>query len=186
MGGAPDGFRRARGGRRRSAPPPEQTAEVSIPFLVAAQGGSVDMQVNGKVIGVKIPPGAEEGQTLRLRGQAPGGGDLLIKLKVEPHKYFQRDGKNILLEVPISISEAILGTKVDVPTIDGSHLTVKIPAGTSSGARLRLREKGIQGGDQYIEIKIASTPPKDDRSREIVEEFARLNPQNPREGLGWD
>jgi DnaJ-class molecular chaperone len=87
--------------------------------------------------------------------------------------------------VPLSLAEAVLGAKVDVPTLTGERLTVKVPPGTSSGARLRLRGKGIAGGDQYIEIKIAVPAPKDDRSRELIEEFAKLNPQEPRAGLDW-
>ena len=87
--------------------------------------------------------------------------------------------------MPLSLPEAVLGTKVDVPTLDGTMLAVKVPPGTSSGSRLRLRGKGIKGGDQYIEIKIVAPAPKDERSRELIEEFARLNPQNPRAGLPW-
>ncbi|MCI0640012.1 MAG: J domain-containing protein, partial [Gemmataceae bacterium] len=75
--------------------------------------------------------------------------------------------------------------KVDVPTLDGAKLSVKVPPGTSSGARLRLRGKGIQGGDQYIEIKVAVPSVKDERSKELIEEFAKLNPQPPRSGLPW-
>jgi curved DNA-binding protein len=183
-----DPFRRARaGGRRRAPEPPEEvTAEVTVPFLTAATGGSFDVRVDSKELTVKVPPATEDGNTLRLRGQAPGGGDLLLKLKIAPHPYFRREGNNILLEVPISVSEAILGTKVDVPTIDGAKLTVKVPPGTSSGARLRLRGKGVAGGDQYIELKIVATAPKDDRSRELIEEYSRLNDQNPRAGLEWN
>jgi DnaJ-class molecular chaperone len=106
-------------------------------------------------------------------------------VRVQPHPFFRREGKNLILEAPLSFSEAVLGTKLDVPTLDGTRLTVKVPPGTSSHARLRLRGKGIQGGDQYIEIKIVVPAPKDDRSRELIEEFARLNPQNPRAGLPW-
>jgi DnaJ-class molecular chaperone len=134
---------------------------------------------------VKIPAGIDEGQTMRLGGQAPGGGDLLLKVHIRPHAYFRREGNDILLEVPLSLPEAVLGTKVDVPTLDGTRLTVKIPPGTSSGARLRLRGHGIKGGDQYIEVKILVPAAKDERSRELIEEFARLNPQNPRAGLPW-
>jgi DnaJ-class molecular chaperone len=72
-----------------------------------------------------------------------------------------------------------------VPTLDGTRLTVKVPPGTSSGARLRLRGKGIAGGDQYIETKIVVPPAKDARSRELIEELAKLNPQDPRAGLPW-
>lgn len=178
-GGATTGARR----RRRAEAPSEAQAEVQVPFTVAALGGPLNLSVDGKEISVKVPAGLEDGQSLRLQGQAPGGGDLLLKMRVQPHSYFRREGKNIVLETPLSVSEAILGGKVDVPTLDGSRLSVKIPAGTSSGARLRLRGKGINGGDQFIEIKIAAPAPHDDESKRLIEEFARLNPQNPRAGL---
>ncbi len=132
---------------------------------------------------MKIPAGVEDGQALRLQGQAPGGGALRLKLRIQPHPFFRREGKNIVLDVPLSLSEAVLGTTVDVPTLDGTRLTVKVPPGTSSGTRLRLRGRGIAGGDQYIEIKILVPAATDDRSRQLIEEFARLNPQNPRAGL---
>ncbi len=184
MGGDPFGGARA-SRRRRPQRPQETTANVTIPFETAANGGPVDLQVDNREITVKIPPGAEEGQTMRLRGQAPGGGDLLLKLNIEPHRYYQREGNDIILEVPISAAEAILGTKVEVPTLDGSRLNVKVPAGTSSGSRLRLRGKGVKGGDQYIEIKVVAKAPSDERSRELIEEYAKLNENDPRKGLPW-
>ncbi|HZT79461.1 MAG TPA: J domain-containing protein [Gemmataceae bacterium] len=172
--------------RRRAAPEPREVeAEVNIPFLTAANGGTVTLRIDGRELDVKVPAGVEDGKKLRLRGQAPGGGDLLVKLNVQPHPYFRREGKDVVLEVPLSLAEAVLGAKVDVPTLDGTKLTVKVPPGASSGTRLRLRGKGIAGGDQYIEVKVAVPAPKDDRSRELIEEFARLNPQAPRAGLGW-
>lgn len=175
------------GGRgRRARPQPEEVeSEVSVPFLTAAQGGTVSLRVDGRAIDVKVPVGIAEGQSLRLQGQAPGGGDLRLKIHIDPHPFFQREGNNVLLEVPLSLGEAALGTKVEVPTLGGDRLTVKIPPGTSSGARVRLKGQGIKGGDQFLEIKIVAPPAKDDRSRELIEEFARLNPQNPRAGLPW-
>jgi DnaJ-class molecular chaperone len=158
---------------------------VTIPFVTAALGGSVTLQVDGRELSVKIPAGVSDGQSLRLQGQGPGGGNLRLKLRIQAHPYFRREGNNIILEVPVSVAEAILGAKVDVPTLDGSRLTVKVPPGTSSGARLRLKGKGIAGGDQYIEIKVVVPSTIDDKSRQLIEEFARLNPQNPRSGLGW-
>ena len=185
-GGGGGGFgRRGRGGRAR-AEAPAATSEVSIPFVTAAMGGTVSLRVDGHEIDVRIPPGVEEGKTLRLQGQGPGGGDLLLKLRIQPHPYFKRDGNDLILEVPLSLPEAVLGTKVDVPTLDGTKLTVKVPPGTSSGTRLRLRGKGIKGGDQYIEIKVVVPAPRDERSRELLEEFGRLNPQQPRSGPPWD
>jgi curved DNA-binding protein len=177
-----------RHGRRAGRPqaaPGEVEAEVSIPFLTAARGGTVSLSVDGRQIDVKVPAGVQEGKKLRLAGQGPGGGDLLVRLHVEPHPYFRREGNDVILEVPISVAEAVLGGKVDVPTVDGPVLTVKVPPGTSSGGRLRLRGKGIAGGDQFLEFKVVVPKAADARSRELIEEFARLNPQSPRAGLGW-
>jgi DnaJ-class molecular chaperone len=177
--------RRARGRGRAARPAESVEAEVAIPFLKAALGGTVSLSVDGRAIDLRVPAGVEEGKKLRLAGQGPGGGDLLVRVKIEPHPYFRREDHNVLLDVPVSVSEAILGAKVDVPTLDGTHLTVTVPAGTSSGARLRLRGKGIAGGDQLIEIKIVVPKAHDKRSRELIEEFARLNPQEARASLPW-
>lgn len=172
-----------RGRRPRQAPREEVVYEVTIPFLTAALGGSIDLRINNKEGSVKVPAGVKEGQTLRV--PAPGGGTVLLKLHVEAHPYFRREGNNLFMEVPLSLAEAVLGTKVEVPTLDGTRLSVKVPAGTSSGTRLRLRGRGVSGGDQYIEIKVVVPAPTDERSRELIEEFARLNPQDPRADLPW-
>jgi DnaJ-class molecular chaperone len=184
-GGGEEGPFTRRKGRSRRATPQDAEAEATIPFLTAALGGKVNLAIDGHQVEVKVPAGIEEGKRLRLGGQGPGGGDLFIKVRIEPHPYFRREGNNVLLEAPLSLSEAVLGTRIDVPTLDGSHLTVKVPPGTSSQARLRLRGKGIAGGDQLIEIKIVVPKVEDARSRELIEEFARLHPQNPRANLGW-
>jgi DnaJ-class molecular chaperone len=179
--------RRGRGrGRARQAKPPEAEAEISIPFMTAALGGKVPLRVNDQEIELKVPAGVEDGKKLRLSGQGPGGGDLIVRLKVDPHPYFRREGNNVVLEVPLSVSEAVLGTTVEVPTLDGSRLMVKVPPGAASGSRLRLRGKGINGGDELIEVKVVAPKPADERSRELIEEFARLNPQSPRAGLPWN
>jgi len=191
MGGFGDVLGRAnRGGggrsRRPRAPEPEVESEhaVTVPFLTAAQGGSIDLSINGQHGSVRIPAGVVDGQVLRI--PAPGGGRVHLKLRVEPHPYFRREGKDIILELPLTLAEAVLGTRVDVPTLAGERLTVKVPPGASSGSRLRLRGKGIDGGDQFIEIKVLVPAPKDERSRELIEEFARLNPQEPRSGPPWN
>ncbi|HEY1860623.1 MAG TPA: J domain-containing protein [Gemmataceae bacterium] len=181
--GAPRG-----GGRRsRRAPPPEEVeSEVTIPFQTAVLGGTVALQVDGRAIDVKVPTGIAEGQVLRLQGQAPNGGNLRLKVHIAPHPYFRRDGNDLILEVPLSLSEAVLGTKVDVPTLDGGKLSVRVPPGASSGTRLRLRGKGVKGGDQYMEIKVVVPAVKDEESRRLIEEFAKLHPQNPRAGAPWN
>jgi curved DNA-binding protein len=188
IGGFGDGSgRRGRGSRRRpaTAPPQEQVPEVEIPLPTAAAGGTVSLSVDGQHIDLKIPPGVATGQTMRLTGQGPGGADLYIKIRVAEHPYFRREGNDVILQVPLTVAEAALGTTVDVPTLDGARLGVKVPPGTSSGARLRLRGKGIKGGDQYIEIKIVVPAAKDERSRELLQEFDRLHPMNPRNGPPW-
>lgn len=189
-GGLGDIFgRAARGtGRGRSTRPPRQEPEeyetdVTIPFLTAALGGTVSLRVNDRELDVKVPAGVEEGKSLRLSGQGPGGGDLRLKLRIAPHSYFRRDGKDILLSVPLTVTEAALGTQVEVPTLDGTRLTVKVPPGTSSGNRLRLRGKGIEGGDQYIEIQIVVPAVKGDKAKELLEELAKLHRLDPRAGL---
>lgn len=169
----------------RQAPPQDAESEITLPFLTAANGGTVGIQVNGRQLDVKVPPGVEDGKTLRLHGQAPGGGDLLLKLHVEPHPYFRREGSSIILEVPVTVAEAALGSKVEVPTLDGSRLAVKVPPGTSSGARLRLRGKGIAGGDQFIEIKVVVPAAKEGKLKELFEEIGRLNPDSPRADQPW-
>jgi curved DNA-binding protein len=191
-GGFSDVFRRStssqRGAKGRRPPPAPEAVEheVTVDFLTAALGGKISLQVDDRQIDLKIPAGMEEGKVMRLRGQGPGGADIHLKIHIEPHPYFRREGKDISVEVPLSLPEAVLGTKVEVPTLDGTKLAVKIPPGASSGTRLRLRGKGISGGDQFIEIKVTVPAPKDEKSRDLIEQFAKLNPQNPRAGLSWE
>ena len=188
MGGGAESDPEEMTGRRprgRRGPPPPSEADVSIPFLVAANGGKVSLGVDGSEVELKVPAGIEEGKRLRLAGKGRGGGDLLVRILIEPHPWFKRDGSNVVLEAPLSLPEAALGTRLDVPTLDGGQVTVKIPPGTSSGARLRLRGKGIAGGDLFIEVRIAVPRVEEGRGRELVEELARLHPQAPRAALGW-
>ncbi len=192
-GGMPEGFevffgngpRQTRSRSRRARAAEAVEAEVEVPFLTAALGGTVTFSNGENFIELTVPPGAEDGKRMRLQGQAPGGADLIARLRIQPHPYFKREGNDIVLEVPLSITEAALGTKVDVPTIRGEKLSVTIKPGTSSGARRRLPGFGIAGGDQYIEIKIVTPTKLDSRSRELLQELARLNPQDPRAGLSW-
>ncbi len=192
MGGIGDLFSGAsRGGRRngrgRRAPTPEPSVhDLRVPFETAALGGTMSLSINDRAVDVKIPPGVEEGQTLRLQGQGPGGSDLHLKMRIEPHAFFKREGNDVVVVAPVTIAEAVLGAKIDVPTLTGSKLTVKVPAGASSGARLRLRGKGIKGGDEYVELKIVTPPNIDDKSRKLIEEFAQANPHHPRVGSPWE
>ena len=149
-----------------------------------------------ETIKVRIPPGAEDGSRMRVPGKGEAGargvppGDLFVVLKVTPHRYFRREGKDILLDLPLSIGEAALGTQITVPTIDGP-VKLTVPPSSSSGQRLRLKERGVQAppggkrGDQIVVLQIVSPRHIDAASRKMIEEFDRLNPTDPRSGSGW-
>ena len=137
--------------------------------LDAAKGAEKGVIINGKNINVKIPAGTEDGQTLRLKGLGYEGfngganGDVLITVNVDRHPYFSSEGLNILLDLPITVKEAILGAKITVPTISGK-VVVNIPPYASSGEKLRLKGKGIKSrngqGDQFITLRIVAPKAK--------------------------
>ena len=174
--------------RRQQRPQPQQDVQtdVTVPFETAAQGGSLSISVGGRTIDVKVPAGIEDGKKLRVPASATGSSDVYLKVSIAPHPYFKRDGNTVMLEVPISISEALLGGKVDVPTVAGDSLTVKVPPGTSSGSKLRLRGKGIKDGDQFLVFKIVTPTGLDDESKEWIEQFAERNPQDVRRNVPWN
>jgi molecular chaperone DnaJ len=144
---------------------------------------------------VRIKAGTRDGQRIRIAGKGNAGarggvpGDLYVIIRTGEHPVFQRDGDDIRLTVPVTTTEAALGAKVEVPTIDG-RTVLKIPPGTQSGQKLRLREKGVPSatkegtrGDEIVEIKLTVPMPRDERSKEILRELAKLNPEDPREEL---
>jgi molecular chaperone DnaJ len=144
---------------------------------------------------VRIKAGTRDGQRIRLQGRGNAGfhggaaGDLFVIIRAGEHPIFKRDGDNIYLTVPVTATEAALGAKVEVPTIDG-RAELKIPPGTQSGQKLRLREKGVPSatkdgarGDEIVEIKITVPMPRDEKTKELLRELAKLNPEDPREEL---
>lgn len=185
------GFGKARGAQRgrsqaRRSPLKGQdvTYKLSVSFLDAARGTTrkVTLQT-GKTLNVKIPEGVKDGQQIRLAGQGPTGvtggrpGDALIKITVKPHSFFRREGNDVLLELPIGVDEAVLGAKIQVPTISGA-VAMKVPKGTSSGKRLRLKGKGLKHGkkhgDQIVILKIM-LPEKPDSELEKAMKKWRKN-----------
>jgi len=146
---------------------------------------------HNETVEIRIPPGARDGSRLRVPGKGNAGtmgappGDLYITTKVEPHPFFRRDGENIEITVPVAIWEAALGAKIEVPTIDG-RAALKIPQGTVNGQKFRLREKGVlnsrtgQRGDQIVEVSLAAPDPRDERTRELLRELSKLQPEDPR------
>lgn len=177
--------RSRRGGRRTRQVRPVEL-EADIPFETAVRGGTLSVPAGDGTIEVSIPAGIDEGQVLRVRGQGPGGGDILVTIHVQPHDYYRREGRDLILALPLTITEAALGTKVEVPTLSGSRGSIKVPAGTSTGKRIRVKGQGIAGGDLYLEVTVVAPANLDAKSRELLEEFARRNPQNPRTGGVWD
>ena len=188
----------SRKGKRTAARGEDVRATVGVPFETAVSGGAIDVRIDrgGKVetLTVKVPPGVSSGQVVRLAGQgspSPRGGaagDLFLTIDIEPHAYFRREGSNLLLDVPITPSEAVLGTKVEVPTLTEGQMVVKIPPGTSSGAKLRLRGKGIvdsqthQTGDQFVVVKIVVPKEISEADKSLYKQLAERE-TSPRDGL---
>ncbi|MCR4411403.1 MAG: HSP40/DnaJ peptide-binding protein, partial [Thermoguttaceae bacterium] len=145
-------------------------------------------------IAVKIPPGIEDGKRIRLRGQGErtaGGaaGDLLLTVRVEPHPFFQRKGNNLIVRVPVTLAEAALGGRVDVPTPKGV-VSLHVPPGTSSGQKLRVKGHGVAvkdgpPGDLLAEIQIVLPKQLDDAAREAIRQIDARHPFDPRANLRW-
>lgn len=176
----------AGGRRRRAAPEPEpQEAEISVPLETALAGGTMQFNIAGSTVSVRIPAGIADGKALRLAGQAPGGGDLLLRVRLLPHDHYSVEDGTLHITVPVSLAEAVLGGPVVVPLPDRSQVTVKIPPGTSSGAKLRLKGKGIAGGDCYVRLKVMVPPQTSDAAKRLIEQFAREQPHDPRSDPFW-
>jgi len=202
-GGMGDVFDQLRGrtGRRTPRSVRQRGADIEhtikLGFTEAISGSTRDVsatvqQADGQQrherISIKIPPGVDNGSKIRVRGKGQPGigghdGDLIIKIEVEEHPYFQRDGNDIYLEVPVTFAEAALGAKIEVPTLS-DRTTVKIPPHSSSGRKLRLRGKGVKShksgkaGDMFLTLKVAPPKKLDEESKQLLQEFARKNPQD--------
>jgi len=144
---------------------------------------------------VRIKAGTRDGQRIRIAGKGNAGlrgggvGDLYVIIRLGEHPLFRRDGDDIHIAVPVTVVEAALGSKIEVPTIDGRSV-LKIPPGTQSGQKLRLREKGVPSatkdgvrGDEIVEVKITVPMPRDEKTKELLRELGKLNPEDPREEL---
>jgi molecular chaperone DnaJ len=198
MESCPDcgGSGRRRGGSllRTAQPCPRCRGGGKISREACAVCGGRGATYGTERIAVKIPPGVDNGSRIRLQGMGDQGrnggpgGDLYIITRVRPHPVLERKGDNLYVEVPISITEAALGAKIEVATVEGTT-TMRIPPETSSGQVFRLRGKGVPHlkdggvGDQFATVKIVAPRNLDSRSQELLREFARLNPADPRGGL---
>lgn len=171
-----------RGGRRQSRNPfegyqqqkPTQQFEMEVDFITAARGGEIEAELSGKRKRIQIPKGIESGQKIRVAGES-GQPDSIIMLRIRPHPVFSREHDDIVSEISLDIAEATLGATKTVETIDGVS-EVKVPAGTPSGSKLRLKGKGLYNrdgsrGDHMVRIKIV--PPKNlsDKARDLIEKL---------------
>ena len=188
FGGGPAGFQ----------PGPSKgqdtSARTKISFRDAALGTEIRLTVDGKAVTARIPAGVHDGQKIRLRGKGrpgPGGGpagDLLLTLDVEEHPVWSADGANLKITVPVSFDEAVLGTTLSVPLLDGGTVSVKIPAGTPSGRTLRVRGKGLvtkkTTGDLHVTVEVAVPTHVEGAARKAVEDLRdALADEDPRAGL---
>jgi DnaJ-class molecular chaperone len=189
-----------RSGRRgRSGPAAGQDAEHTVPLTFDQAVHGTTLQLNfpdtGGTVNVRIPPGIADGQRIRVRGKGLPGvnggppGDLYIIPNIQPHPYFRRVGSDIYLDLPLRITEAALGSRVEIPTLEGNTV-LTVPPGTPSGAKLRLKGRGVkpQGkppGDQYAVVRIVPPKSPTDEQKRILETLQQSEEPNPREGLGW-
>ena len=160
--------------------PPEMQAELAIEFRDAILGSTMNLQVNGDSMKVKIPEGIGDGQKIRVKR---GGTPIQITVRVRPHPFFERRGDDIYIELPITVGEAIRGAEVEVPTIHGQS-RIRVPAGTQSGRTMRLSGKGVKrkngAGDQYCRIHVFVPPAA---PAEAVEAIEAAYAENPRANL---
>ncbi len=184
----------AGGAQGFSAPGPDLRYSLQVGFLDAALGAKTRITLpEGGNLEVQIPAGLSDGQTLRLRGRgAPGfgggpAGDALITVSVRPHPVFARQGDDITVTVPIRIDEAVLGAKIDAPTIDGP-VSLTIPKGANSGRILRLRGRGVKRsgakpGDQLVELRVMAPTHPDQALTEFLQGWAKTQTEDPRHDL---
>jgi DnaJ-class molecular chaperone len=182
--GTGEGFR-ARGGDRHFT--------LTVDFVTAATGGTQRLSLAPEQwLDVTIPAGIDDRQVLRLRGKGGPGfgggpaGDALIEVHVAPHLLFRRDGDNVLVELPVSLAEAVLGARVMVPTVTGP-VTMAVPKGSDTGSQLRLRGKGIQRrrapGDQIVTLKVVIGASSDSDLAAFLEKWAAQHSFDPRQGM---
>ncbi len=169
---------------------------LEVDFLEAANGAKKRVTLaEGKTLDVTVPPGTEDGRTLRLKGQGQPGlgggpaGDAFIEIRVRPHPFFRREGRDIHVELPVSLGEAVLGGTVNLPTVDGK-VSLKIPPGSNSGTVLRLRGKGVaspatrQRGDQLVTLRVVLPDQPDAELKEFIERWSQAHPYDPRAKAG--
>jgi molecular chaperone DnaJ len=191
FGGGGGGFGGGFGGPQRGG---DLSTKTTLAFIDSIHGTSIKLNINGKDVTVNIPAGVSDGQKIKLRGKgqaSPNGGpagDLIIDVNVKPHPVFSRDGNNIRVTVPVTFHEAVAGATIQVPTLGGEPVKLKVSPGTPNGRVLRVKGRGVQGakavGDLLATVEIAVPAHISDKAMKALAEFEALLPaQDPREDL---
>ena len=160
-------------------------AQVTLPFRAAVQGTTADLEVNGRTITARIPAGINDGKKIRLRGKGRPGvaggpaGDLVVTVHVTPHPVWTLDGLDLRMTVPVTFAEAALGTTLEVPTLDGATVRLKVPAGTPSGRALRVKGRGVQtakaNGDLLVTVQVVVPQKLSRKAKQALETFVAEN-----------
>ncbi len=185
-------------GFRRSERGDDVAYTLTVDFLEAAKGAKKRVAIgDGRTLDIAVPAGIGEGQTLRLRGKGRSGrhggaaGDAMVEIRIRPHPLFERRDRDIHIELPITLGEAVLGGRIDVPTIDGP-VTMTVPKGSNAGTTLRLKERGIAGpkgsarGNQYVRLSVTLPPMPDPELEAFLERWSLAHPYDPRKDLTKD
>src|SRR5690625_901573 len=189
FGGGSGGF-----ASRRAQRGADVAATATLPFRSAVEGATVQLTTNGRSMNVKIPAGVSDGQKIRLRGKGQPGrgggepGDMIVTVHVEPHPVFSLEGRNLRVTVPVTFAEAALGATIDVPTLSGDTVRVRVPAGTPSGRTLRVKGRGVDTpkgtGDLLVTIQVAVPTNLSTKAKRAVEAFAHATEgEDPRADL---
>lgn len=183
----------------QTGPGTDLSYDVDLSFEEAASGTTREVVLSGggksEHIKVKIPAGVADGQRIRVPGKGHHGGgggrgDLILTAHVRPHAFFRREGLDLLLDVPLSLSESILGATIDIPTLS-ERVSIRVPPGASSGTKLRVREKGLRDarartvGDLYAVLKIRAPESVTDAARRLAEELQKEQREDPRAQEPW-
>jgi DnaJ-class molecular chaperone len=178
------------GGRQFSMRGQDANYQLTLDFLDAVNGTTRRVTLpDGRTLDVRIPPGVHDGQIIRLKGQGMPGigdgapGDALVEVNVAPHPVFRREGDDIIIELPVTLQEAVLGATLEVPTIKGP-VRLTIPPNSGRGTRLRLRGRGIEGkGHQYVELHPVVPPSDEPELAEFLRTWKPRHPLDPRAGM---
>lgn len=179
---SPFGFSRATRGN-------DLHAEIRIPFSLSILGGKTSFTISKRqkpvTYAVQIPPGIEDGEQIRLKGQGNRDsrmqepGDLILTIRVEPHRFFKRQGRDIHCEVTLNLAQAVLGTSVKVNTVHGKKVLLKIPPGTQNGTVFRIPNMGVERngiqGDQYVTVRVEIPTHLNQEEEELMAKFAKMH-----------